>query len=47
MTIWLLIMMLHGEPHIIDHYGTLEVCQQHIKRGLECVEGTVIRGSGL
>lgn len=43
MTLWLLIMTLHGEPKIIDYYDTQQDCEQAILANWQCVEGTVVR----
>ena len=45
MTIWLLIMFLHGEPKIIDYYDTKQECEAAILADWQCVEGTVVKNN--
>lgn len=41
--IWLLIVMVAGQPQIVDFYDTLAECQAAIVGEMECVPGTVVR----
>ena len=43
MTIWLLIMFLNGDPHIIDYYDSQQECESAIVAQWECVEGTIVK----
>ena len=43
MTIWLLVMFLNGDPHIIDYYDSQQECEQAIIAQWECVEGAIVK----